>query len=291
MGSSDPCPACGWTVERQECCRYESNVKLFYGVSNLGVWSLGSKLVLKDRGVNPPTYEVPNIQFLQNVTSIPIPAVVESWEEGNHILILMKRVPGVPLSEAWPNLSMPERETIARETAEYLLQLRKLQSDSIQGLDGRPFHANLLFMGNGNDSGLPYSPLASDEALWAGMEPGLKDTVPEAARRRLRQRMPTATPYTFTHNDLTNVNIMVENGHLTGIIDWERSGYLPVWWEYVHTYLGDSEEDAEWKKLLRKFMPDYSAALEFWLDYYFLCRDPTHERAKRFLEETESETL
>lgn len=57
--------------------------------------------------------------------------------------------------------------------------------------------------------------------------------------------MPTAAPYTSTHNDLTNVNIMVENGHLTGIIDWERSGYLPVWWEYVCTSVGDSEEDAE----------------------------------------------
>ena len=114
------------------------------------------------------------------MTSIPIPAVVESWEEGNHILILMKRIPGVPLSEAWPNLSTSERETIARETAEYLLQLRKLHSDSIQGLDGRPFHANLLFM-DMNDSGLPYSPLVSDDGLWAGMEPGLKDSVPEAA--------------------------------------------------------------------------------------------------------------
>ena len=154
------------------------------------------------------------------LTSIVIDISPAFVMEGNQMLILMKRVPGVPVSEAWPNLTTPERETIARETAEYLLQLRKLQSDSIQGLDGRPFHANLLFMGNGNDSGLPYSPLASDEALWAGMEPGLKDSVPEAARRRLRKRMPTAAPYTFTHNDLTDVNIMVENGHLTGIIDW-----------------------------------------------------------------------
>ncbi|KAF9894820.1 hypothetical protein FE257_004441 [Aspergillus nanangensis] len=32
---------------------------------------------------------------------------------------------------------------------------------------------------------------------------------------------------------LNNVNIMVENGYVTGIIHWEMSGYLPVWGEYV----------------------------------------------------------
>lgn len=100
--------------------------------------------------------------------------------------------------------------------------------------------------------------------------------------------MPTAAPYTFTHSDLTNVNIMVKNGHL---IDWEMSGYFPVWWEYVCTSVPDSEEDREWKTLLRKFMPDHSTAREFWLNYYYLCNDPKHERAMKFLEETKCEIL
>lgn len=84
------------------------------------------------------------------------------------------------------------------------------------------------------------------------MERGLKDTFSEAARARLQQCMPPGTPYAFTYDDLTNVNTMVNNGSLAGIIDWEGSGYLPVWWEYVCTSGVDSEEDIEWKKLLRK---------------------------------------
>lgn len=110
--------------------------------------------------------------------------------------------------------------------------------------------------------------------------------VPQAARVRLRDRMPPAQPYTFTHSDLTDVNIMVENGRLTGIIDWELSGYFPVLWEYVCTSIGDSEEDSDWKVLLRKYMPDYDEAREFWLDYYYLSRFPESERSKTFLEET-----
>jgi hypothetical protein len=36
------------------------------------------------------------------------------------------------------------------------------------------------------------------------MERCLDKDVPEAARIRLRSRMPPATPYTFTHGDLTD---------------------------------------------------------------------------------------
>lgn len=288
MSSSDPCPACSWTTERQGHCSYKSHVKLFYEAGDRGVWSLGSNVILKDRGGSLPTREVPNIQFVQEHTSIPVPGIIESWEEGDHTLILMRRIPGEPLSEAWPKLSTEQRENIARQTAEYLLQLRKLQADNIQALGGGPVYSNFLF--NDPVDNLPHGPLASDEELWADMERGLNEDVPEAVRMRLRRCMPSASPYTFTHSDLTNVNIIVKNSSLTGIIDWETSGYFPVWWEYVSTSVPDSEEDREWKTLLRKYMPDHSAAREFWLNYYYLCRDLDNERAKKFIEEAAHET-
>ena len=178
---------------------------------------MGSKLILKDRGSSLPTFEVPNIQFVREQTSIPVPIVIESWEEGERTLILMRRIPGEPLSKVWSKLSTDEKERIAKQTAEYLQQLRNLQSDKIQSLGGRPVFPNFLF--KNKDSKLPHGPLASDNDIWADMERGLKETIPEAARVRLRHCMPSATPYTFTHGDLTNVNIMVENDSLTGIID------------------------------------------------------------------------
>lgn len=250
---------------------------------------MGTNLILKDRGPRLPTFEVPNIQFVQEQTPIPVPTVVESWNEGDHTLILMRRIPGEPLSHVWPKLSTDEREGIAKQTAEYLLELRKLRSDQIQALGGGPVYSNFLF--KNKDSEVPHGPLASDDELWADMVCGLKETIPEAVRRQLRHCMPSAAPYTFTHGDLTNVNIMVEHGVLTGILDWETSGYFPVWWEYVSTSVSDSEEDREWKALLRKYMPDHRAAREFWLDYYHLCRDPESERAMRFMERVKEQGL
>lgn len=57
--------------------------------------------------------------------------------------------------------------------------------------------------------------------------------VPEEVHLKLCQRMPTATSYTFTHCDLTNVNIIADNGNLAGILDWESSGYFPSWWKFT----------------------------------------------------------
>lgn len=207
MSSSSPCSACSWTVERQECCRYESHVKIFYECSDRGVWSLGSKFVLKERGTSHRGYEVPNIQFVQEKTSIPVPDVVDNWEEDDCAFTLSRRAPGETLHEAWPKLSNDEKENIAKETAEYLTQLRKLQSNKVQAFGGRPVYCNFLFPGKKSDQPFPsYGPFSSDDELWVEMEKGLHK-VPKAARERLRNRMPPAEPYTFTHADLTDVNI------------------------------------------------------------------------------------
>lgn len=175
--TSSPCSACSWTHERQQHCNYKSHVKLFYEARDRGVWSLGSKLIFKDLGASFPTLEVPNVQFIKEQTSIPVPTVVESWEEDQHTLILMKRVPGEPLSTAWPNLSANEKDSIAQQTAEYLQQLRKLQSDHIQALGGRPVYSNFLFKNRYSE--VPHRALATDSKLWDKMEHGLGESIPE----------------------------------------------------------------------------------------------------------------
>lgn len=85
--------------------------------------------------------------------------------------------------------------------------------------------------------------------------------------------MPPATPYTFTHGDLNIGNIMVKDGNVTGVIDWEASGYFPVWWEFVATAIVNGPEDREWKRLLRKNMDEQPAAEAFWKEYFVLSRD------------------
>lgn len=283
MGSENICSACSWSPDRQSKCFYNSHVKLFYEASNRGAWSLGSKLILKERSADPPNFEVSNTAFLKSKTSIPLPDILDDWQEDDGAyFILARRMPGQPLSEAWSTMSTADRERVAKQTAEYLTQLRGLQSDKMQSLGGKPLYDAFLFQ---SGYGTGHGPLSSDDDLWAILEQAL-EKVPEDIRAKLRQRMPSAAPYTFTHGDLTNVNIMIEDGNVTGIIDWEAAGYFPVWWEFAHAAIGLGDEDAEWKALLREYLPDYTEGRLFWRAFWALSDYPDlDERGLTFVKE------
>ncbi|KAF2752748.1 kinase-like protein [Pseudovirgaria hyperparasitica] len=271
MRTDIPCCACSWSSTRQHSCRYESHVKLVYGVSDRGVWSVGSKLILKERSNQPPDNEAPNIRLIQEKTTIPVPSIVEEWTESNgrHFTV-MHRVPGTTLQAMWSKLSRDDKERIAVQTAESLQQLRQLHSHHLASVDMKPLYSAFLFP---PDYGIPHGPFASDDDLWAELKKALRG-VPEKACQRLRQRMPSTGPFTFTHGDLNSGNIMVENGNLTGILDWEASGYFPVWWEYTAAGIGLGSEDKEWKTILRKHMAPHEDARGFWLDFYSISKFP-----------------
>ncbi|OQD90508.1 hypothetical protein PENANT_c001G05519 [Penicillium antarcticum] len=258
MTESDaPCPACHWTPKQQSRCNYTSNVHLFSGTSNRGHWALGTKYILKDRGADP-NYEVINTHFLQANTTIPVPTVAQDWTENSRHFTMVER---------------SARKELAHCTAEYLGQLRSLQSETMGSVDGLPLYCGFLFPGKGNEaSQVPHGPLTTAEQLWAELEKSLDVhglDVPQAVKVRLRDRMPDPAPWTFTHGDLAICNIMVDpmTYEMTGIIDWERSGYFPVWWEFAFAVLGLSQEDKEWKDLLRGNLANHEEALNWWLDF------------------------
>ncbi|CAI6292707.1 unnamed protein product [Periconia digitata] len=267
----DACSACGWSADLQRRCSYDSSVKLFYGASVRGVWSIGSDFVLKERPADPPTFEVVNTQYLKANTTIPIPDVAKEWTDKNkRHFVLMERVEGENLKSAWPKLSQEAKVRIAEQTAEYLQQLRKFQYGKMANLGDAPIYSGWLFL---QGPGTPHGPFASDEEFWQSLSVKL-DKLPEKARNAFRKRFPPCAPYTFTHGDLTNVNIMVKDDNLAAIIDWESAGYFPVWWEFTAAGIGLGKEDAEWKGLLRSKMQQFERGREFWKDFHKLCEYP-----------------
>ncbi|KAF2191893.1 hypothetical protein K469DRAFT_718953 [Zopfia rhizophila CBS 207.26] len=221
--TQDACSACGWTTDQQRRCHYVSSVKLFYGADVRGVWSLGSDFILKERPADPPTFEVMNTNYLKTRTTIPIPGVAKDWTDGRkRHFILMDRIEGEDLQSAWPNLSQDAKVRIAEQTAACIQQLRKLQSGKMASLGEASIYSGWLFL---QGSGTPHGPFGSDEELWQSLlvKP---EKLPEKARNAFRKRLPPRTPYTFTHGDLTTVNIIVKDDNLAAIVDWESAGYF-----------------------------------------------------------------
>lgn len=90
------------------------------------MWSIGTEVILKERSANPPNLEANNIKLLEEETPIPVPTVIKDWEENGRYFT--KRIQGDTLEAAWPLLSAANKEHIAKQTAEYLLQLLQLHS-------------------------------------------------------------------------------------------------------------------------------------------------------------------
>ncbi|CAH0025517.1 unnamed protein product [Clonostachys rhizophaga] len=196
--------------------------------------------------------------------------VIKDWSENSRHFIINEKLTGETLNIAWSRLSPDQRRRIAKQTADYITELRKLHSPRIQSLTGETVYSTFLFLAGPT---APHGPFSSDQELWAELDKALVN-VPKKAPQRLQTMMPAATPYTFTHGDLTNVNIMVDKGNLTGIIDWETGGYFPVWWEFTSASVGLGQEDKDWKTLLQEYMPQFKEANEFWLDFFSLSRYP-----------------
>ncbi|KAI9640098.1 hypothetical protein NHQ30_011500 [Ciborinia camelliae] len=51
-------------------------------------------------------------------------------------------------------------------------------------------------------------------------------------------------PFVLSHGDLNAMNIMVKDGRVTAILDWEHGGYLPEWYERWKTRLIELPEYA-----------------------------------------------
>jgi aminoglycoside phosphotransferase (APT) family kinase protein len=69
---------------------------------------------------------------------------------------------------------------------------------------------------------------------------------------------PHSPSVVFSHSDLTARNILIHRGKISGIIDWEQSGWWPYWGEYVKalycTQLVTDFENEEWRQFVESCM-------------------------------------
>ncbi len=63
-------------------------------------------------------------------------------------------------------------------------------------------------------------------------------------------------PLVYTHSDLAQHNIMVDNGQVTGIIDCECSGWYTSHWEYLKA-LFTEPCDIEWRMGIHDFLTPF----------------------------------
>ncbi len=93
--------------------------------------------------------------------------------------------------------------------------------------------------------GVPFDDIR--RALSNGPPQRVEDIIESHSRRH---------PLVYTHSDLAQHNIMVDNGQVTGIMDCECSGWYTSHWEYLKA-LFTEPCDIEWRMGIHDFLTPF----------------------------------
>jgi len=172
---------------------------------------------------------------------LPIPRLLDSIAIDGKTYTIMSRIPGSLLRDKMDQISEPDLRAIVNDVRTVLDRLWRLkQSPSDSG--------KVMLSASGH--GLP-DPVTFFDTYWGPSPSVLECYFPMSANLSIESdnewtevefvathddaiRAVTADRVVWVHRDLRWQNILVRDGRLSGIIDWENSGWLPCHWQ-LHT--------------------------------------------------------
>jgi aminoglycoside phosphotransferase len=213
--------------------------------------------------------EAEAMSFVRNHTTVPVPRVLGTYVHDDQNYLFMDRVPGKTLRDCLKNneLGPDDLQSLADEMKGYLDQMRSLRVTDCEGSEfigsvGRKPCLDFIFTYGMEENG----PFLTEEDMHDNIlrryGRGFEDSGDCYLDlfRGMVQRMLKEHPHKicFTHADLASRNIMIENGHISGIIDWGQAGWYPEYWEYVKLMWGGKYDwQTKWPLYFDHFMKRY----------------------------------
>jgi hypothetical protein len=226
------------------------------------VFCIGKRTLVKT-GKRVRLVEADTLRFIAENTSIPVPKVFDSWTllDGGAAILMEWIEDATPLELHWPTMTEKQKLKVAHQLRAYVDALPQPPNEigCIGPLNGAPCWDERLksrlcgpFLSERAFNEFRLGLL--DRFLWE--DGACKDI--QAIREGLRDDHHIV----FTHGDLGLCNILVDKcGDLIALIDWEMSGWMPEYWEYVKTVHG-RWEDTEWLSYACIIAPPYDTEME-----------------------------
>lgn len=201
------------------------------------VFRIGRRTVLKIGTIIRMT-EATTMRYLAEHTSIPVPSVIDAWHlDGGGAAILMEWIDCAGTFESLQTSLTPQSKAqIAEQVRGYIEELRTLeQPPEMKGYIGPIDGAELW---DGRVKQAPCAPFPSETAFnkFRLAELDILRFDPSTNERitQLENRLRGDHRIVFTHGDLNSRNILLDKQHnVVGLLDWEMSGWMPEYWEYV----------------------------------------------------------
>lgn len=237
-------------------------------------------------GAHASLIEAKTMLYVAEKTSIPVPKLYAAYAYGPidrsaekygsvyDIYIFMEFIEGEDLQKSWEKLSDLEKEKISVDLKQYIAELRAIPSAGYIGS---------VHNGPVTDVILEYSTTSRGESVPAQMLPSMflsktfqgpfknqDDFNTTLAETYVANRKGVVGPYirgmlnvqkhsiVFTHGDFRPANIIVKDGHVAAILDWEMAGWYPEYWEFAKAFY------------VEHFVNDWAARiLDILTPYYF----------------------
>ncbi|KAF5668363.1 kinase-like domain-containing protein [Fusarium heterosporum] len=228
--------------------------------SSFSVQRLPFDLYLKCTTSEEAWNESNALTLIHKYTSIPAPFSLDIVAEGDRTYVLTTCLPGTPLSRTMDMFSDRSHRDFIGQMQSLIAQLRAIPRPQdidyrISNTSGKACTDPRIRDGN------PIGPFRNEEEFSQYLY------YPEDPARR-------GHDIVFTHADLNPRNILVDRAtrvdgtigwNVTGIVDWENSGFYPEHWDCTKAQFEGWRWEERWRRaLFDVFRPfsDYSKELE-----------------------------
>ncbi|EFQ92502.1 hypothetical protein PTT_10394 [Pyrenophora teres f. teres 0-1] len=201
----------------------------------------------------------------------PVPKIISYGDHPDTpwapMSIIIPRIPGKDMDDftVWEGMNDDERESIFAELQCILQAMRKwkhpggkYQICSVLGTAIRSIRVPDNAVGPcESESEFNNHLFGSNSSRSFESQEQYEELVEIAERLRNVQH-----PIIFTHGDLQYHNVVVLNGHVTALLDWETAGWYPDYWDFT-TPLKFGPKDHWWNWLIMRLGGErYTAELE-----------------------------
>lgn len=172
------------------------------------------------------------MEYIRQHTNIPVPKIFRVYkQEGSDSEdVVRKYVGGETLEAAWLKMTKASKEAVVKELAGYIEQMRQLVPAKA-GMVCSVSHGTANDNRFGQDRFGPFNNMEDFHTYVRRQDP--LDVWKEERDVVQVHSKPTAYASKFTHGDLVPSNIIVKDGRIAAIVDWETAGWFPEYWEYT----------------------------------------------------------
>lgn len=173
--------------------------------------------------------------------------------------MVSERLPGDRLSEVWADLSDEGRSSIVAQLREQISNMRSCTQSYIGRVNNRST-CDVYERMPGKVCGPFIDEEHFDQWCLARVPDGLFGLTRKKWTRWLeKERQRPFRKFVLTHGDLSPRNIVVDGGVVTGIVDWERSGFWPEYAEYAFAMelfpAFQRRQEEWWGPVLQQILP------------------------------------